>query len=156
MRRVVVSEAEIDIAGEFKRLREASKGNTSKDNASKDKIGAMASFLGVVRGGEVTSLELQHHPRMTEKSIEKIAIEAESRWRLSAVTVIHRIGKLAPGDEIVFVLTAAGHRPEAFDACEFLMDYLKTDAVFWKRESRGEQALWVESTGDDHARANRW
>jgi len=146
VRRVVVSEAAIDVAGEFKCLREA----------IHDSAGAIASFLGVVRGGDVTSLELQHHPRMTEASILRIVDEAEQRWKLSGVTVIHRVGVLDPGDDIVLVLAAAGHRPEAFEACEFLMDYLKTEAVFWKRELRGEQAAWVESTGKDHRRARRW
>ncbi len=146
MRRVVVSEAAINALDELKQLRAASAGN----------IGAIASFLGVVRGGEVTSLELRHHPRMTEKSILRIIDEAESRWSLSAVTVAHRIGVLKPGDDIVLVLTAASHRIEAFEACEFLMDYLKTEAVFWKRETRGDQSAWVESTTDDYSRAKRW
>lgn len=149
MRRVVVSEASIDFPAELKRLRDAS-------GVSSGGIGAIASFLGMVRGGEVTALELQHHPGMTEKSILRIVEEAERRWNLLSVTVIHRIGVLAPGDDIVLVLTAASHRPQAFDACEFLMDYLKTEAVFWKRETRGQQTAWVESTNDDRNRKMRW
>ena len=144
--RILVSETAIDFASELTQLRDA----LAPD------AGAVASFLGVVRGGEVTALELEHHPRMTEKSLQRIVDEAVSRWQLSGVTVVHRIGTLAPGDDIVLVLTASGHRREAFEACEFLMDYLKTEAVFWKRESRGERVTWVASTDEDHVRAQAW
>ena len=146
MIRIEVSEAAFDLASEVTRLRKA----LGKE------VGALASFVGIVRGEGVTSLELEHHPRMTEKSIERIVAKARSRWALSGVTVIHRIGVLEPGEDIVLVLTAAGHRREAFEACDFLMDYLKTEAVFWKREIRAGQATWVASTNEDHARAKRW
>ena len=146
MRRVVVKEEVIDLAQEIKFLR----------NGVGEGIGALASFTGVVRGGEVTLLELEHHPRMTQKSISTIVDLAESKWDLLGVTIIHRIGNLHAGEDIVLVLVASAHRKDAFEACDFLMDYLKTDAVFWKREHRGEVAHWIDSTGEDHARRARW
>lgn len=146
MIRIVLSDAAIDFAGEVRRLRDL----------AGDQVGALASFLGCVRGGDVTSLELQHHPRMTEDSIEKMVRQALARWPLAGVTVVHRIGELKPGEEIVLVLTASVHRREALEACDFLMDYLKTEAVFWKRERRGDAVEWVQSTEQDYAQKGRW
>ena len=146
MRRVVISEDEIDFSREIELLR------MEVGSAA----GAIASFLGLVRGGQVTELELEHHPRMTQKSIERILAGAEQRWALLGVTIVHRIGKLRPGEDIVLVLVASEHRQDAFDACDYLMDYLKTEAVFWKREQQGGQTRWVKSTVEDHSRKARW
>jgi molybdopterin synthase catalytic subunit len=128
------------------------------------RAGAVTTFVGLVRErfgeGAVGALELEHYPGMTEKSIEGIIREAQRRWPLLAVAVVHRVGALAPSDPIVFVGVAAAHRPAAFAACEFVMDYLKTEAVFWKRErltdASGTSSRWVQSSADDHARARAW
>jgi molybdopterin synthase catalytic subunit len=121
---------------------------------SKDKgIGAVASFVGLVREVPMT---LEHYPGMTEKAIAKIAEEARSRWKVMDGVVIHRYGELQPGDRIVLVAIASAHRGDAFAACEFIMDYLKTQAPFWKKEQTGQGARWVEAkSADDHA-AERW
>ena len=123
--------------------------------------GAVASFVGLVRdhfGDEsVDELFLEHYPGMTERSIEALIEKAEQRWSLLDTLVVHRVGALAPKEQIVLVQVASGHRPDAFAACEFIMDYLKTDAVFWKRESHGSgKGRWVESTDGDRKRAQAW
>ena len=123
--------------------------------------GAIAAFAGLVReddraGGTTRTLRLEHYPGMTESSIADIVREAQARWPLDDVVIVHRVGELAPGDQIVLVLVASGHRAAAFAACEFLMDYLKTRAVFWKREDRGAASEWIRSTDDDAARAASW
>lgn len=123
--------------------------------------GAVVSFVGLVRdyfGDEsVSELVLEHYPGMTERSIETLIERAEQRWALLDTVVIHRVGALAPSEQIVFVQVASSHRPDAFAACEFIMDYLKTDAVFWKRERHGSGAQrWVESSADDQVRAQSW
>ena len=118
--------------------------------------GAVAAFVGLVRevqGDAATVLSLEHYPGMTEKSIAAIVEEAERRWSLAAVTVIHRVGRLRPAEQIVLVLTASRHRAEALAACAFIIDCLKTDAVLWKKEATGQAARWVEATGDDVQRA---
>ena len=124
------------------------------------RAGAIVAFGGIVRDhadtDEVRSLSLEHYPGMTEASIEKILADASNRWQLIDTTVIHRVGDLAPGDQIVLVLVAAGHRPDAFAACEFVMDYLKTDAVFWKKEHRLGGDAWVVATANDRVRRNGW
>jgi len=112
-------------------------------------IGAVVTFTGLVRD---VVLELEHYPGMTERELERIEAEAHERWRLQASLIIHRVGKLAPGDNIVLVVTASAHRGDAFQAAEFLMDYLKTRAPFWKRE--GEK--WVEARESDDEAAKRW
>jgi molybdopterin synthase catalytic subunit len=120
-------------------------------------IGAVASFVGVVRGNDgVTSMTLEHYPGMTEREIERHVSEARSRWPLIGVTVIHRIGKLAAGDNIVLVAAASAHRQAAFAATEFLVDYLKTRAPFWKLEERGGSADWVSARAEDEDAAKRW
>jgi len=124
------------------------------------KVGAVASFLGLVRdineGEGVHTLTLEHYPGMTEKSLEDIVAEAGTRWSLLDATVIHRIGTLSPTEPIVLVAVASGHRGEAFAACEFIMDYLKTRAPFWKKEATPEGERWVDAREhDDHA-ARRW
>lgn len=122
-----------------------------------ENTGAVATFTGKVRKeGNLTALTLEHYPQMTEREIARIVDDAQTRWPLLGVTVIHRIGRLLPGDEIVLVAVAAQHRQAAFEACEFLMDYLKTRAPFWKEEARGDKKQWVEARhSDDHA-AERW
>jgi molybdopterin synthase catalytic subunit len=130
--------------------------------SQKANVGAIVSFTGICRGGEgkdaISSLTLEHYPGMAEEEIARHVAEAERRWALKGVTVIHRYGRMAPGDNIVLVLTASSHRGEAFAAAEFLMDYLKTNAPFWKQEERADGAAksWVEAKGSDQAAANRW
>src|SRR4051812_29653953 len=117
------------------------------------KIGAIASFVGVVR--EV-AMALEHYPGMTERAIGKIVDEARARWQLLDCTVIHRYGELEPSDQIVLVAVASAHRGDAFAACEFIMDYLKTRAPFWKKEQGAQGARWVEARAADDAAAERW
>ncbi len=119
--------------------------------------GAVAYFTGHVRKeGNLSSLTLEHYPGMTEAEITRMAQEAASRWPLTGVTVIHRVGRLAPGDRIVLVAVASSHRRAAFEACEFLMDYLKTSAPFWKEEARNGESHWVAARASDDAAMNRW
>jgi molybdopterin synthase catalytic subunit len=117
------------------------------------KVGAVASFVGVVREVPMT---LEHYAGMTEREIAKIVEEAKSRWRVMDGTVIHRYGELAPTDQIVLVVVASAHRGDAFAACEFIMDFLKTRAPFWKKEQTPEGALWVEARASDDQAAERW
>ncbi|HEY1709983.1 MAG TPA: molybdenum cofactor biosynthesis protein MoaE [Rhizomicrobium sp.] len=122
-----------------------------------DDIGAVASFVGVVRGDDgLAALHLEHYPAMTEIEIAKIAAEAQARWPLGGITIVHRIGRLAVGERVVLVAVASSHRKAAFEACAFLMDYLKTRAPFWKQEERGGEAGWVEAKASDDAEAARW
>ena len=128
--------------------------------AGRRDIGAVATFLGVVRdrneGDVVGRMTLEHYPGMTEAALEAICAEAASRWRLLDVRVVHRVGALAPGDPIVFVGVSSAHRGEAFGACEFIMDYLKTRAPFWKREETPDGPRWVEARASDDQAAERW
>jgi molybdopterin synthase catalytic subunit len=120
-------------------------------------IGALATFTGLVRGDdELEALTLEHYPGMTEREIARHIDEATVRWPLLGVTIIHRIGRLVPGDRIVFVGVVSAHRKAAFDACEFLMDYLKTRAPFWKQEERASGVVWVEAKASDAVAAERW
>ena len=123
-------------------------------------IGAVVSFVGICRGGEgeaaISALTLEHYPGMAEEEIRRHADEAIARWPLAGVTIIHRFGRLTPGENIMMVLTASAHRAAAFEAAQFLMDYLKTSAPFWKREERAGSAAWVEARGEDDAAAARW
>ena len=116
-------------------------------------IGAVASFVGVVRDVPMT---LEHYPGMTEKALAKIVQEAGARWKVLDCTVIHRYGALQPGDQIVLVAVASAHRGDAFAACEFMMDYLKTQAPFWKKEHRAGAESWVEARSSDDQAAERW
>ena len=124
------------------------------------KVGAVASFIGVVRdlneGDRVAEMTLEHYPGLTEKALEKIVAEARSRWNIYDALVIHRVGTLKPGDQIVLVVVTGAHRGEAFEACEFLMDYLKTRAPFWKKERTAAGARWVEARESDDLAADRW
>ena len=117
------------------------------------KIGAVASFIGLVRDVEMT---LEHYPGMTERAIGKIVDDAKARWQVMDCTVIHRHGALRPNDQIVLVAVASGHRGDAFAACEFIMDYLKTQAPFWKKEQTAKGARWVEAKTADDKAAERW
>jgi molybdopterin synthase catalytic subunit len=124
-----------------------------KNISKNSKIGAVASFVGLVRDVQMT---LEHYPGMTERAIGKIVEEAKGRWQVMDCTVIHRYGALQPNDQIVLVAVASAHRGDAFAACEFLMDYLKTRAPFWKKEQTAEGARWVEAKALDDKAAERW
>ena len=139
--------------------------------AGRNAIGAVASFVGLVRemnaadgavagdAHQVSAMTLEHYPGMTEHALEEIVAEANRRWALMAVRVIHRFGRLLPGDAIVLVIVAGAHRGEAFAACEFIMDYLKTRAPFWKKEEGSDEtagARWVEARESDETAATRW
>ena len=119
--------------------------------------GGVATFTGVVRTDDgVEALELEHYPGMTEAALCALAEAAIERWNLLGVTIVHRVGRMTAGERIVFVGTAAAHRREALEACAYLIDRLKTDAPFWKREELGEQARWVEARDSDAQAAGRW
>ncbi|GHB10578.1 molybdopterin synthase catalytic subunit MoaE [Salinicola rhizosphaerae] len=127
---------------------------------SRTDTGAVVSFTGLVRDfnerPEVQALSLEHFPGMTETALRQIAEEARQRWALQAVTIIHRIGRLAPGDGIVLVQVASAHRRAAFEACDFIMDILKTRAPFWKKEHTSSGDYWVSERQSDHEDAGRW
>lgn len=122
--------------------------------------GAVASFVGVVRSGSgedsIAAMTLEHYPGMTERALDAIVREAQQRWQIIDVTVIHRVGRLLPGEQIVFVGVASRHRGESFDACEFIMDYLKTRAPFWKKEETAQGAHWVDARESDDLAAAKW
>ena len=144
MIRVHVSPDPIDIAAEM-------------TLAERPEAGAVASFCGLVRADDgVDCLKLEHYPGATEAALERIADHALTRWSLQAATIVHRVGPMRPGERIVFVAAAAPHRRDALDACAYLIDRLKTDAPFWKRETRDGQASWVEARESDTAAAERW
>ena len=127
------------------------------DLTANGEAGAVSSFTGHVRKeGNLSTLTLEHYPHMTEAEIARLVAEAGTRWPLTGVTVVHRVGSLKPGDHIALVAVASQHRHAAFQACEFLMDYLKTQAPFWKEEARGEQHHWVEHRNSDDDAAKRW
>ncbi|HEV7801436.1 MAG TPA: molybdopterin synthase catalytic subunit MoaE [Burkholderiales bacterium] len=146
---VRVQTEDFDIGAEIAAIR---KGNPA--------IGAIASFVGVVRdvneGDAVSEMTLEHYPGMTEKSIDEIIGQARGRWNVIDALVVHRVGLLKPTDQIVLVIVASSHRGDAFAACEFIMDYLKTRAPFWKKEQTGEAARWVDARITDEAAAERW
>lgn len=128
-------------------------------SARKD-VGAVVSFVGQVRdineGDEVSQLTLEHYPGMTEKSLQAIITQAKARWNIIDVLIIHRVGTLQPCDQIVLVAVSGGHRGEAFAACEFVMDYLKTEAPFWKKEATPSGERWVEAKSSDDDARERW
>lgn len=144
-----VQQEDFDIGAEVSALRE---GRTD--------IGAIVTFTGTVRdtakGEPISRMTLEHYPGMTEKELERIEKQAHERWPLQASTVIHRYGPLDPGDNIVLVVTASAHRHAAFEAAEFLMDYLKTNAPFWKKEDGAEASDWVDARESDDAALTRW
>jgi molybdopterin synthase catalytic subunit len=144
MIRVSVQRATFDMAAETLALEAAG-------------VGAVASFTGIVRGDDgVTAIELEHYPGMTEASLRDICDTAQARWNLSGCTILHRVGRMKLGEPIVLVVTASPHRAAALEACAFLIDRLKTDAPFWKKEYRGDCVNWVEQKMGDVARADRW
>ena len=147
--RVTIQSADFDLGAEVAALR--------KDDAQ---VGAVAAFVGTVRdrndGAAVSAMELEHYPGMTERAIEAMVDEAGRRFHIGGARVIHRIGLLAPRDQIVLVAVTSAHRHEAFQACEFLMDYLKTQAPFWKKETTPDGARWVDARQADDAALARW
>lgn len=144
---VSVQKDAFDIAAETRAL-----------TATNSDIGAVVSFTGLVRGSPdtVRAMELEHYPGMTERALSAIMDEARDRWPLDGARIIHRVGRLLPGEDIVLVLAASRHRRAAFEAAEFLMDYLKTKAPFWKREETPEGASWVDARESDDAALERW
>ena len=149
MSRVRVQESDFDVGIELAALTEG-----------RLDVGAVASFVGLVRaandGSAVSGMTLEHYPGMTERALEDICTQAHARWELRDSLVIHRVGALRPGDRIVLVGVAGAHRGEAFAACEFIMDFLKTRAPFWKREDTPEGSRWVEARASDDEAAGRW
>ena len=155
---VSVQEADFDAGAEIASL-----------SVGRDDVGAVASFVGLVRADKaadasvgaddapaVAAMTLEHYPGMTEKALQGIVAEARGRWDIFGVRVIHRIGRLLPGDRIVLVAVASAHRGEAFAACEFIMDYLKTRAPFWKKEETPDGGRWVDARTSDDDAAGRW
>ncbi len=147
MASISVQDSDFDIAAEIAMAR-----------GHNHDIGAVVTFTGTVRdvGGTLTSMTLEHYPGMTEKELSRIAVEAEERWPLLGCRVIHRYGTLAPGDNIVLVVTASSHRHAAFEAAEFLMDFLKSKAPFWKKETSPEGGDWVDAKETDEEALKRW
>lgn len=147
--RVKVQPETFDVAGESARL-----------TAGATDLGAVVTFTGLCRdeGGALEALEIEHYPGMAEEEIARVVAEAENRWPLGGVTVIHRHGRIAPGEPIVLVVTASRHRQAAFEAASFLMDYLKTSAPFWKKEHRrdGCAGTWIDAKASDDAALERW
>jgi len=146
---VRVQEADFDVGCELAAL-----------HGRRKQIGALASFVGLVRevneGCGVSAMTLEHYPGMTEKALQAIVNEAHGRWSIIDALVIHRVGCLQPGEQIVFVAVASAHRSDAFAACEFIIDYLKTRAPFWKKERTSEGAHWVDARIADEQAAERW
>ena len=149
MSMVRVQAADFDVSAELAQLR-----------AGDARVGAVVSFLGTVRdmndGASIAEMELEHYPGMTEQSLAKIVAEAKTRWPLYDALVIHRIGPLKPTEQIVLVACSAAHRGEAFAACEYIIDYLKTDAPFWKKEQTPDGARWVDARVADDAAMAKW
>ena len=147
--RVSIQEQDFDLQQEVAALR-----------AGDARVGAVCSFIGTVRdrndGSPVASMELEHYPGMTEKALAAIVDEARSRWNIMDALVVHRVGALAPSDQIVLVGVTSAHRGEAFAACEFIVDYLKTRAPFWKKEQTPSGGRWVEARATDDEAAERW
>jgi len=143
---ISIQHEDFDVAVESERL-----------TAGRADIGAVVTFSGLVRSDDgLASLTLEHYPGMTEREIARHVTEAESRWPLMGVSVIHRVGRLSPGERIVLVAVASAHRAAAFEAANFLMDYLKTRAPFWKLEERAGKREWVEAKREDDDAAKRW
>ena len=144
-----VQHEDFDVGAELERM---SGGNTA--------VGGVCVFVGLVRdmneGAEVGAMTLEHYPGMTEKQLQRIDADAHQRWPLEETLIVHRYGRLEPGDRIVLVAAASAHRQAAFDACQFLIDWLKTEAPFWKVETTAANSRWVESRGTDTEAAARW
>ena len=146
---VRIQEQDFDVSSELATLR-----------AGDTRVGAVATFTGLVRdlndAAQVSTLTLEHYPGMTEKALAQIVDDAKQRWDIYDALVIHRVGSLRPGDQIVFVAVTSAHRGESFAACQFIMDYLKTRAPFWKKEQTPEGERWVEARASDEDAAARW
>lgn len=146
---IEIQRDDFDLAQEYARLRASATG-----------AGAIVSFCGLVRdvddSAHIGGLYLEHYPGMTERSLADIAQQAGGRWPIQAISLIHRVGELLPNDQIVLVAVASAHRAAAFSACDFIMDYLKRDAPFWKKERRSDGDRWVEAKSSDLQRADRW
>ncbi len=144
---VRVQREDFDLGAELETLR-----------AGRVDIGALVSFSGLVRDvdGDLKSLNLEHYPGMTEKALRGIADQAKARWDLQAVLIIHRYGELAPGEQIMMVAAASKHRKDAFQATDFMMDFLKSRAPFWKKEDTGAGSVWVDAKEDDEAALTAW
>lgn len=142
-----VQEAPFDFGAESARFTDARAG-----------IGAVVTFCGIVRndGGALQAMEIEHYPGMTERALTRIAEEAARRWSLADCLIIHRFGRMTPGEKIMMVATASAHRADAFAAADFLMDYLKSRAPFWKKEFSGDRAEWVAAKDADEAALGRW
>lgn len=148
MDKIVVQTEDFDLTKEVELIK-----------STNSNLGAVVSFIGTVRDLEVeslVSLTLEHYPGMTEKSLSTIADKARKKWELESITIIHRVGTLSVGDQIVLVITSSKHRQEAFDSCNFIMDYLKTDAPFWKKEVSDKQEKWVGKRDHDEKQKKRW
>lgn len=147
MARVAIQAQDFDLSAEVEQLRRGD-----------HRVGAVCSFVGTVRGSadSVLSMELEHYPGMTEKAIEAMIDEAQRRFDIFAARVVHRVGLLQPGEQIVMVAVTSAHRGQSFAACEFLMDYLKTQAPFWKKEQTPQGAQWVDARVSDDAALARW
>ena len=149
MNEISVRQHDFDVSAELASLR-----------AQDPRIGAVVSFVGTVRdmndGASVSEMELEHYPGMTEQALANIVEQARARWPLFGARVIHRVGPLKPLEQIVLVACASAHRGEAFDACEFIIDYLKTEAPFWKKEQTPEGARWVDARGSDDGARAKW
>ena len=146
---VTIQHEDFDVGAEMHALR-----------AMSNNVGALVSFVGLVRdmsyNHKVENIVVEHYPGMSERALNNIIVEAKKRWELLGVRVIHRVGKLGPNDQIVLVLTSSTHRGHAFSGCEFIIDYLKTDAPFWKKEIKPEGGEWVVTKDSDVQRLQRW
>jgi molybdopterin synthase catalytic subunit len=147
--KISIQQEDFDVSTELQLLRKDLRG-----------IGGINVFVGTVRdthqGDEVQSMELEHYPGMTEKALQEIVEQAKTRWDVLNATIIHRVGKLHPTDQIVLVAVASTHRGDAYAACEFMMDYLKTSAPFWKKEYTPEGSRWVDARTSDEERLKKW
>lgn len=147
---VIVQTEDFSVAREYQRLRDSNPGKT----------GAICTFVGLVREfgdrPDIQGMYLEHYPGMTEKSLNKLILQAQNTWDIHSAKVIHRVGTLQVDEQIVFVGVSSSHRADAFAACEFIMDYLKTDAPFWKKELSKEGNAWVEAKASDQHRKSKW
>ena len=148
MDKIIVQTEDFDLASEVELIK-----------STNSSIGAVVSFIGTVRdltSESLVSLTLEHYPGMTEKSLRSIAEKARKKWEIESVTIIHRVGTLGIGDQIVLVITSSKHRQAAFDSCNYIMDFLKTDAPFWKKEVSNKEEKWVGKRESDEEQKKRW
>jgi len=148
MDKIIVQTEDFDLASEVELIK-----------STNSSIGAVVSFIGTVRdltSESLVSLTLEHYPGMTEKSLRSIAEKARKKWEIETVTIIHRVGTLGIGDQIVLVITSSKHRQAAFDSCNYIMDFLKTDAPFWKKEVSDKEEKWVGKRESDEEQKKRW